>query len=278
MRRRPTPEFPPRTRRPTPGLETARRAARRRSKGSGGPPALRADGARHRQRTVNRLDAILLVTTISAGVITLLVPDASDIRTLLAMGRASSGTGYVCLDRSEAAAGACRVEPPAGYTRPMTVTSSAPGPGLLRRTFRSLHTYNFRLFFISQVISMSGTWMQSVAQNWLVLSLTGSSVDLGITVGLQFGPVLLPRRLGRHARRPRRQAQAADGDPVGRGGPRPGARRPRRHRRRHRVDDLGAHRPHGHQRWRWASRRSRASCTRWSGRTTSPTPSGSTRS
>ena len=37
---------------------------------------------------------------------------------------------------------------------------------------------------------MSGTWMQSVAQNWLVLSLTGSSVDLGITVGLQFGPVL----------------------------------------------------------------------------------------
>ena len=37
---------------------------------------------------------------------------------------------------------------------------------------------------------MSGTWMQSVAQNWLVLSLTGSAVDLGITVGLQFGPVL----------------------------------------------------------------------------------------
>ena len=76
------------------------------------------------------------------------------------------------------------------YTPSMTVTSSAPGSGLLRRTFRSLRTYNFRLFFISQVISMSGTWMQSVAQNWLVLSLTGSSVDLGITVGLQFGPVL----------------------------------------------------------------------------------------
>ena len=72
----------------------------------------------------------------------------------------------------------------------MTVTTPAPDRGLFRRTFRSLHTYNFRLFFISQVISMSGTWMQSVAQNWLVLSLTGSSVDLGITVGLQFGPVL----------------------------------------------------------------------------------------
>ena len=81
-------------------------------------------------------------------------------------------------------------EPSPGYTRSMTVTSPAPGPRLLQRTFRSLRTYNFRLFFISQVVSMSGTWMQSVAQNWLVLSLTGSSVDLGITVGLQFGPVL----------------------------------------------------------------------------------------
>jgi MFS family permease len=60
-----------------------------------------------------------------------------------------------------------------------------------RRTFRALRLYNYRLFFISQVISMSGTWMQSVAQSWLVLQITGSSVDLGITVGLQFGPVLV---------------------------------------------------------------------------------------
>jgi len=72
----------------------------------------------------------------------------------------------------------------------MTATSSAPGPGLLRRTFRSLRVHNYRLYFFSQVVSMSGTWMQSVAQNWLVLSLTGSALDLGITVGLQFGPIL----------------------------------------------------------------------------------------
>ena len=64
-------------------------------------------------------------------------------------------------------------------------------PGLLRRTFRSLRIYNYRLFFFSQVVSMSGTWMQSVAQSWLVLQLTGSGIDLGITVGLQFGPVLV---------------------------------------------------------------------------------------
>ena len=74
----------------------------------------------------------------------------------------------------------------------MTVTSPAPArPGLLQRTFRSLRVYNYRLFFFSQVVSMSGTWMQSIAQNWLVLSLTGSALDLGIPVGLQFGPVLV---------------------------------------------------------------------------------------
>jgi len=68
---------------------------------------------------------------------------------------------------------------------------TAAAPGLLRRTFRALRLYNYRLFFISQVVSMSGTWMQSVAQSWLVLQITGSGVDLGITVGLQFGPVLV---------------------------------------------------------------------------------------
>ncbi len=73
----------------------------------------------------------------------------------------------------------------------MTVTAPAPDPGLLRRTFRSLRIFNFRLFFFGQVVSMSGTWMQTLAQNWLVLQLTGSGIALGITVGLQFGPVLV---------------------------------------------------------------------------------------
>lgn len=73
----------------------------------------------------------------------------------------------------------------------MTASSPAPSAGLFARTFRSLRTYNYRLYFFSQVVSMSGTWIQSVAQNWLVLSLTGSAFDLGITVGLQFGPVLV---------------------------------------------------------------------------------------
>lgn len=59
------------------------------------------------------------------------------------------------------------------------------------KTFAALSVRNFRLFFIGQLISVSGTWMQSVAQGWLILQLTGSSVDLGFAVALQYLPILL---------------------------------------------------------------------------------------
>ena len=63
---------------------------------------------------------------------------------------------------------------------------SAPG------TFRSLRTRNYRLFAAGQVVSLSGTWGQRVAQDWLVLELSDDSgLALGITTGLQFLPVLL---------------------------------------------------------------------------------------
>ena len=59
-------------------------------------------------------------------------------------------------------------------------------------TFRSLRVRNYRLFAAGQVVSLSGTWAQRVAQDWLVLELSHSSgVALGITTGLQFLPVLL---------------------------------------------------------------------------------------
>lgn len=59
-------------------------------------------------------------------------------------------------------------------------------------TFRSLRTRNYRLFAAGQVVSLSGTWGQRVAQDWLVLELSGNSgIALGITTGLQFLPVLL---------------------------------------------------------------------------------------
>jgi MFS family permease len=50
---------------------------------------------------------------------------------------------------------------------------------------------NYRLYFTGQLISTSGTWMQQIAQAWLVLQLTGSGVALGVTVALQFTPILL---------------------------------------------------------------------------------------
>ncbi|GAA3985175.1 MFS transporter [Actinomadura viridis] len=58
--------------------------------------------------------------------------------------------------------------------------------------FRSLRVRNYRLFASGQVVSNTGTWMQRVAQDWLVLDLAhGSGVALGITTGLQFLPLLL---------------------------------------------------------------------------------------
>src|SRR5919205_4654561 len=49
----------------------------------------------------------------------------------------------------------------------------------LPATLRALRYRNFQLFFGGQLISLIGTWMQNVAQAWLVYSLTGSSVKLG---------------------------------------------------------------------------------------------------
>jgi MFS family permease len=62
----------------------------------------------------------------------------------------------------------------------------------LSPTFRSLSNRNYRLYASGAVVSNVGTWMQRVAQDWLVLQLTGfSGTALGITTGLQFLPILL---------------------------------------------------------------------------------------
>ncbi len=63
--------------------------------------------------------------------------------------------------------------------------------GGFTRTFASLRNRNFRIFFTAQIVSVTGTWMQSIAQMWLVLHLTGSGLALGITAALQFTPILL---------------------------------------------------------------------------------------
>src|ERR1700753_3642195 len=70
--------------------------------------------------------------------------------------------------------------------------------------FRSLHVRNYRLYASGQLVSLTGTWMQRVAQDWLVLELTNSGTalgvgtapafgrsPLGVVTALQFGPSLL---------------------------------------------------------------------------------------
>ena len=60
-----------------------------------------------------------------------------------------------------------------------------------RRAFESLRVRNYRLFFIGQVLSWTGTWVQWVAQGWLVLRITDSGLGLGLVTAFQWLPVLL---------------------------------------------------------------------------------------
>jgi MFS family permease len=61
----------------------------------------------------------------------------------------------------------------------------------LGRSFDSLRVPNYRRFFVGQLTSITGNWMQVVAEMWLVLTLTGSGLAVGVTSGLQFLPMLL---------------------------------------------------------------------------------------
>lgn len=57
--------------------------------------------------------------------------------------------------------------------------------------FRSLRVRNYRLYAGGQLVSLTGTWMQRVAQDWLVLELTDSGTALGIVTALQFAPAIM---------------------------------------------------------------------------------------
>ncbi len=63
--------------------------------------------------------------------------------------------------------------------------------GLASNTLRALRHRNFRLFFTGQLISLIGTWMQSVAQSWLVYRITGSSALLGLVAFASQIPIFL---------------------------------------------------------------------------------------
>src|SRR5947209_15853176 len=69
-------------------------------------------------------------------------------------------------------------------------TEKQQARGLLR-AFIALRHRNFRLFWFGQLVSLIGTWMQSIGQSWLVLELTHNALLLGVVGALQFLPVLL---------------------------------------------------------------------------------------
>jgi MFS family permease len=66
----------------------------------------------------------------------------------------------------------------------------------LGRPFHSLAVPNYRRYFAGQVVSLSGNWMQTVGELWLVLSLTSNPLAVGVTTALQFTPMLLFGALG----------------------------------------------------------------------------------
>jgi MFS family permease len=74
--------------------------------------------------------------------------------------------------------------------------AASTAPGRPTGTFAALRHRNFRLFFFGQMVSLTGTWMQRIAQSWLVLSLTNSPFLLGLVGMLQWLPVLFLSLVG----------------------------------------------------------------------------------
>src|SRR5258706_1786395 len=68
------------------------------------------------------------------------------------------------------------------------VSSASGASGI----FSALRYRNYRLFWFGQLVSVTGTFMQGTAQQWLVLSLSSNAIALGIVGTLQFGPMLVP--------------------------------------------------------------------------------------
>src|SRR6266496_4543689 len=66
----------------------------------------------------------------------------------------------------------------------------------LTRGFRALRVRNYRLYWLGQLVSQTGSWMQTTAQAWLVLQLTHSPFALGLVTTLQFLPIMLLSLLG----------------------------------------------------------------------------------
>src|ERR1700736_4707645 len=68
-----------------------------------------------------------------------------------------------------------------GRSNPSVAEAGAHGPGRVpRRSLRAFRNPNYRLYFFGQLVSQTGSWLQRIAQSWLVLQLTDSPTALGI--------------------------------------------------------------------------------------------------
>lgn len=79
---------------------------------------------------------------------------------------------------------------PSEPTTPGSVAARAQPMGRLRQTFVALEERDFRIFWLGMLVSVTGLWMQTVAQGWLVLELTGSPFALGLAAAARSVPVL----------------------------------------------------------------------------------------
>ena len=100
---------------------------------------------------------------------------------------------------SHAGSGICRRRTWRRSNAPPTCSSGCSRTDVtaeLKRPFASLSVRNYRRYFAGQVVSLSGNWVQIVAETWLILQLTDSPVAVGLTAALQFAPMLLFGALG----------------------------------------------------------------------------------
>jgi hypothetical protein len=77
-----------------------------------------------------------------------------------------------------------RSQPEASVDRPRADRSLPEG-------LRAFGHRDYRVYWFTQLVSLTGTWVQSLAQSWLVLTLTNSPAALGLIGVCQFGPTLI---------------------------------------------------------------------------------------
>ena len=142
-------------------------------------------GWQHPPETSNRVGRFHWGTQAAAGC-------APPVTSRAARAAASTLRDVPRVSSSSSDATVAPVEPSvAAASTPVAVTEPL-GPGdRLRKTFVAFEERDFRIFWLGQLVSVTGTWMQTVAQGWLILIITGSPFVLGLAAAARSIPVLI---------------------------------------------------------------------------------------